>query len=100
MPRYEHALSTERSRVQPAEHAPPSAVGQHVQGEHMLPDPSRSQQDALSLLLCPGTFDSGLGDLVLEGILQSRRAEFVLAEGVEFAVMLKSEEVATQPYLI
>jgi hypothetical protein len=34
-----------------------------------------------------------LGNLVLEGILQSRRAEFVLAEEVELAVMLKSEEI-------
>jgi hypothetical protein len=71
MPRYEHALSTERSRVQPAEHAPPSAVGQPVQGEHMLPDPRRGQQDALGLPLGPGTFGGGLGNLVLEGILQS-----------------------------
>jgi len=31
----------------------------------MLPDPSRGQQDALGLLLGPGTFGSGLGDLVL-----------------------------------
>ncbi len=36
----------------------------------MLPDPSGGQQDALGLLLGPGTFGSGLGNLVLEGILQ------------------------------
>jgi hypothetical protein len=59
----------------------------------MLPGPSRGQQDALGLLLGPGTFSSGLGDLVLEGILQSRGTELVLAEEVEFAVMLKSEEI-------
>ncbi len=61
----------------------------------MLPDPSRGQQDALGLLLGPGTFGRGLGELVLEGILQRRRAEFVLAEEVEFAVVLKSEEILT-----
>jgi hypothetical protein len=93
MPGHEHAPSTERSRVQPAEHAPSAAVGQHVQGEHTLPDPSRGQQDALGLLLGPGTFGRGLGNLVLEGILQSRGAEVVLAEEVEFAVVLKSEEI-------
>ncbi len=59
----------------------------------MLPHPRRSQQDALGLPLGPGTFGSGLGDLVLEGILQGRGAEFVLAEEVEFAVVLKSEEI-------
>ena len=59
----------------------------------MLPDPSRGQQDALGLLLGPGTFGSGLGDLVLEGILQGRRTEFVLAEQAELAVVLKSEEI-------
>jgi hypothetical protein len=59
----------------------------------MLPDPRRGQQDALGLLLGPGTFRRGLGDLVLEGILQGGRTELVLAEEVEFAVMLKSEEV-------
>jgi hypothetical protein len=45
--------------VQPAEDTPSPAVSQHVQGEHMLPDPSRGQQDALGLLLGPGTFGSG-----------------------------------------
>ena len=59
----------------------------------MLPDPGRGQQDALGLLLGPGTFGGGLGDLVLEGILQGRGAELVLAEQVELAVMLKSEEI-------
>ena len=59
----------------------------------MLPDPSRGQQDVLGLLLGPGTFGSGLDHLVLEGILQSRRPELVLAEEVEFAVVFKSEEV-------
>jgi hypothetical protein len=49
-------------------HASPSAVGQYVQGEHMLPDPGRGQQDALGLLLGPGSFGGGLGDLVLEGV--------------------------------
>src|SRR2546429_6469373 len=93
MPGYEHALGAERSRVQPAEHAPPAAVGQNVQREHMLPDPGRGQQDALGLLLGPGTFGGGLGNLILEGILQSRGAELVLAEEVELAVMLKSEEI-------
>jgi hypothetical protein len=57
----------------------------------MLPDPGRGQQDALGLLLGPGTFGGGLGDLVLEGILKSRGTELVLAEEVELAVMLESE---------
>ena len=58
----------------------------------MLPDPCRGQEDAFGLL-GPGTFGSGLGDLVLEGIFQSRGAEFVLAEEVEFAAVLEPEEV-------
>ena len=57
----------------------------------MLPHPGRGQQDAFGLLLGPGTFGSGLGDLVPVGILQGRRAEFVLAEEIELAAVLKSK---------
>ena len=66
--------------------------GQDV-GEHMPPDLSRGQQDALDLLLVSGGFGRDLGDLVFEGILQSRRAEFILAEEVELAVTLDPEEI-------
>jgi hypothetical protein len=59
----------------------------------VLTDPSRGEQDALSLLLGPGPFGGGLGYLILESILESRRAKFVLAEKVELAVMLKAEEI-------
>jgi hypothetical protein len=37
-----------RREVQPAEDAPLAAVAQHIQGEHVLPDPSRGQDDLLS----------------------------------------------------
>jgi hypothetical protein len=53
MPGHVHALAAERSRVQPAEHASAAAVGQYVQREHVLPNPSGGQQDALGLLLGP-----------------------------------------------
>src|SRR5690348_16860951 len=93
VPGYEHALAAERSGVQPAEHAPASAVGQDVLGEQVLPDPGRGEQDALGLLLGPGSGGGGLGDLVLEGVLQGRRAELVLAEEAELAAVLEAEEV-------
>jgi hypothetical protein len=59
----------------------------------MLPDPGRGEQDALGLLLGPGGGGGGPGDLVLEGVLQGRRAELVLAEEVELAALLEVEEV-------
>jgi hypothetical protein len=46
------------------------------------------------LLLDSLTIADSLSDLVLEGILQSRGSELVLAEKGELTAMLESEEVS------
>lgn len=47
----QHLLGTERGRVQAAEDAAATAVVQHVQGEHMLADAGRSEDDPFGVPL-------------------------------------------------
>ena len=91
-------LAPKAKGFQPAKHAPLAAVAEHVQGEHMLPDPGRGQDDLLCLLLRPDAFAGPPRDLLLEGILQNRGLELVLAEAVELAAVLKAEEIGTTAF--
>jgi hypothetical protein len=90
---HEHAPGAELRGVQTAEDAPLAAVAEHIQGEHMLPDPGRGQDNLLRLLLRPDAFAGAPGYLLLEGMLQSRGLEFVLAEKDELAAVFRSEEI-------
>ena len=45
----QHPPGPGRRGPQPAEHAPPAAVGQYLHGEHVLADPGRGQHNPLGL---------------------------------------------------
>src|ERR1017187_2698097 len=62
----EHALGAERGRAQTAEDAPATAIAQHMQSKHVLPDSCRSQQNSLGVALGPGAFGAMAGDLVAQ----------------------------------
>ena len=67
----QHAFGAERRGVQSAEDAPLAAVAEHIQGEHMLPDPGGGQDNLLRLLFREDAFADALGDLRFESPLQS-----------------------------
>ena len=59
----------------------------------MLPDPGRGQDDLLGILLWRVTFGGATGNLVPQGALEDRRAQFALAEEGELAAVLEIEEI-------
>jgi hypothetical protein len=63
-------FGAERGGVQVAEDAPLTAVTKHIQGEYVLPDPGRRQDNLLFLLFRQDAFADALGDLLFEGPLQ------------------------------
>jgi hypothetical protein len=70
IPGHKHVAGAERRGVQAAEDAPLAAVAEHIQSEHMLPDPGRGQDNLLCLLYRRDAFTGALGDLLSEGLLQ------------------------------
>ena len=89
----EHSLGAERRGTQAAEHTPAATVGQHVKGEHMLPDPGRCQQNPFGLQLGPRAFGGMPGDLTAQFSLQHGKIELLLAKQRQLASVLQSEEI-------
>jgi hypothetical protein len=96
MARQQHAFGAERRRAQAAEHTWAAAVGQHMHGEHVLPDPGCCQENPFGLQLRQCT--SGMpGDLFPRVRLQQGNVELFLAQEGQLAAMLQSEEVRQTP---
>jgi hypothetical protein len=82
---------------QPAEHALAAAVGQHLNGKHVLADPSRGQHDPLGLQHRSHRATAIAGQLVAQGCFQHRDVELFLAEQGQLPAMLQAQEVRQPP---
>lgn len=74
---------------QPAEHAPVTAVRQHLPGEPVLSDPGRRHPGHDGRRVDAAVFVLGPAG----GCLQVSGVEFALAEQLEFAAALQAREV-------
>ena len=59
----------------------------------MLPDAGRGQDDPFGIQLGQVVPGDGTRDLILEGVLEYRRAQLVLAEEGELSPILQAEEI-------
>ena len=66
-------------------------------GEYVLADASRGQDDPFGIQLGQVVRGDGTLDLILEGVLEYRRAQFVLAEEGELSPILQAEEIGKLP---
>ena len=59
----------------------------------MLSDAGRSQDDPLGISVWPVTLGGATGNLIPQGALEYRRAQFVLAEESKLPAVLEVEEI-------
>src|SRR5690348_9671476 len=71
--------------LEAAEHAPAAAVGQHMLGEHVLPDPDRCQQDSFGLQVRPWAGGNPAGDLLAQLGFEGGDIKFFLTQQSKLA---------------
>jgi hypothetical protein len=86
-------LATPGDGFKPQKDTPATAVGQHIQRENVLSDAGRSQDDPFGISVWPVTLGGATGNLILQGTLEYRRAQLVLAEEGKLAAVLELREI-------